>query len=127
MLDTTSYLIAWAIYMGAAVVLLALWWRLTRRRRGLLQILLRVLPAAWILVPIQSRVHDDWWMPALIVATLGTIADGWDVGAGGVAALILATLLALIAGFVGWWLQRRSAAGARPLARSEASTGAGQN
>ena len=111
MLDSTGYLIAWAVYMGATVVLLVLWWRLTRRRRGLLQILLRLVPAAWVLVPIPSAVHDNWWLPALIVATLGTVADGWEVGARGMTALVVATLVALLASVLGWWSQRgRSAA-----------------
>lgn len=114
MLDSTGYLIAWAVYMGATIALLILWWRLTRRRRGLLQILLRLLPAAWVLVPIPSAVHDNWWLPALIVATLGTVADGWGVGARGVAALVVATLVALVASVLGWWWQRRRSAATTP-------------
>ena len=107
MQDSISYLMAWAVYMGATVVLLILWWRLTRRRKGLLQILLRLLPAAWVLVPVSSVVHENWWVPALIVATLGTIADGWTLGSRGLAALLVATVVALVASLLGWLWQRR--------------------
>lgn len=119
MLDSTSYLIAWAVYMSAAVVLLILWWRLTRRRKGLLQILLRLLPAAWILAPVSSVVHENWWMPAVIVATLGVIADGWALGSRGLAALLVATLAALAGSLVGWlWQRRRHRASAAGVNRN---------
>lgn len=107
MLDSTGYLLAWSGYLGATLVILAWWWWLTRRRRGLWRILLRLLPAAWLLAPVLSASHEEWWMPALIVASLGTLVDGLEAGAPGLLALALASLLALALGLAIWSVQRR--------------------
>lgn len=108
MLDSAGYWIAWGVYWTAMLVVWLLWWRLTRHGKGLLWSLLRWLPVTWMLAPVASPVHEGWWMPALIVATLGTIADGPEMGRHGAVALIVATAVGLVVGLLTWWLQRRA-------------------
>ena len=66
-----DYAIAWLLYGGAALVLFAIWWRLTRSIpwRGLRE-LLRGMALVFLVVPAQVPAHPGMYAPAWAIAAL---------------------------------------------------------
>jgi len=75
-LGNSSYLIAWSVYLIAAVGLICVFWRMTRNlklrrtRRSL-----RALVAVVIFTPINIGVNSHWLAPAYLVG-----AYDWVLG-----------------------------------------------
>lgn len=106
---SSSYLIAWLWYLGATLVLAAVWWRWTRKLPPLWRNLARALPMAWALMPLSVTLGHERLAPAWLVTVFeGVLREEGDVVRGSVA-LLIATLLAVLAVAGTWWLERRRA------------------
>ena len=106
MIDQNDYALAWQVYLGVGVIALLLWLLLLRAYRltGLkLWALLAV--AALVLLPSHHPDVAGLWMPATIGALLSLMTGGIEsamasliiIGAGQIAALVLAITWTLIA------------------------------
>jgi len=68
MLEQNEYLVTWAVYYGAALGVLLVWWRMTKPIPWVpLKQLLRVLLAAAVLVPAPVDSQSIELAPALFV------------------------------------------------------------
>lgn len=68
MLEQNEYLVTWAVYYGAALGVLLVWWRMTKPIPWVpLKQLLRVLLAAAVLVPAPVDSQSAELAPALFV------------------------------------------------------------
>lgn len=68
MLEQNEYLVTWAVYYGAALGVLLVWWRMTKPIPWVpLKQLLRVLLAAVVLVPAPVDSQSVELAPALFV------------------------------------------------------------
>jgi hypothetical protein len=104
-----SYLIAWSWYLGATLVLIAVWWYWTRKLPTLWRNVLRALPAAWALMPLTVALDHERLAPAWLVMVFeGFLRDEGDLRRGGLT-LLLATVLALLMVAANWWLDKRRA------------------
>lgn len=62
MLEQNEYLVTWAVYYGAALGVLLVWWRMTKPIPWVpLKQLLRVLLAAAVLVPAPLTARASSW------------------------------------------------------------------
>lgn len=78
MLTTTNYLLAWAVYLLAAAGLLLVLFRLTRGWRPVaLRIVLRVVPAVWLLLPavVEPGAARETLAPAFMVLLFELTSD----------------------------------------------------
>ena len=104
---SSSYLIAWLWYLGATLVLIAVWWRWTRKLPTLWRNVSRALPAAWALMPLTVALGHERLAPAWLVTVFeGFLRDEGDLRRGGLT-LLLATVLALLMVAASWWLDKR--------------------
>ena len=74
-----NYWFFWTLYLAAAVVFTALFWRLTRFQHGIWRSYsLRAVAIAVIFTPWYSNPQDSIMAPALMVATSGCYNDWWQ-------------------------------------------------
>ena len=99
-----DHLIAWGLYFAAALTLLFIWWRLTRRWQRDTRFLLLALLAVVLLTPAPVPGHAVL-APALIFIVLGGVTGGAEVMAPVLVRLSLIGLLAvlLVAAEGVWW------------------------
>ena len=97
MAGEANYLLIWFVYLAASAVFLAVFWKFSALLGRLPAWLLRTLVAALVLTPALPRNEAEVAVPALMVATLDSIASGPDAAARGLAALATGLVFACIA------------------------------
>ena len=114
MLDYVEYIMTWAVYLVAAVGLMAVWWRLTRFIPWQTpKQVLRVVLAALILMPAPVIYGSADWAPALFVLLLEvTVAKEADTMRA-VPFLLYGLILGLLAlfadGLFRYWRNKKAA------------------
>ena len=113
MLDFAEYTITWAIYLLAALGLLAVWWRMTRVIPWVtVKQVLRVLVAAVILMPAPVVYGSTEWAPALFVLLLDiTVVKETDAMRAVpflLYGLILGFVVLLADGLFRYWRQKKA-------------------
>ncbi len=91
-----NYWLFWSLYLTAATLFFALFWRLTKFEKAIwTSYSLRAVAAAVIFTPWYSNPQDSLMAPALMVVTLDTITAGTEAAFRSVVPLVLALLFAL--------------------------------
>lgn len=105
MFSFEEYIIAWSVYLVSVIVLLAVFWQLTKRIPWLyVKEPLRLLAASLLLVPALVDGTNTFWAPAWIKGLLHLIFSGpegfWPIGKllliGVLATLIVYLLLSIV-------------------------------
>ena len=105
-----NYWFFWVLYLAAAVVFTALFWRLTRFQHGIWRSYsLRAVAIAVIFTPWYSNPQDSIMAPALMVATLDAITIGSSAAFRSVVPLVLATLCGLLVAGIMAFLKKKEA------------------
>ena len=103
-----NYWFFWALYLAAAVVFTALFWRLTRFQHGIWRSYsLRAVAIAVIFTPWYSNPQDSIMAPALMVATLDAITIGGSAAFRSFVPLVLAVLFGLLVAGIMAFLKKR--------------------
>lgn len=121
-MDANDYITAWLVYLGAALVLSVLGWRLLRRLRPReLGWLLQCWLLALLFTPWYVLEDQDILAPALIVFALDTITIAPVAGIRALTPLVLALLAGLLlAALLGVVYRIRRHGGPQPAAVVEA-------
>ena len=92
-----NYWFFWVLYLAAALIFTAIFWRLTRFERAIwASYSLRAVVIAVIFTPWYSNSQDSGMAPALMVAALDTITGGFEAAFRSFVPLILAVLFGLL-------------------------------
>lgn len=106
-----SMQLAWTVYIGGSIVLLALcWWATSSWKPVLLARLVRVWLMILLLVPAYADPENTWLAPAWLVTFFLAANDGFAAARDGYWPLYSAFALAtavLCAGALVQWLRRR--------------------
>lgn len=104
-----SYLIGWLIYLGAALVFLALTWLLTRKWPDRARLPVRMLLAALVLFPWRAGPEHPELAPAWMVALFdGLVQEDLSLWRAG-GPLLAVALLAAALGLAECWRAGRGA------------------
>ncbi|GJM12469.1 MAG: hypothetical protein DHS20C12_08720 [Pseudohongiella sp.] len=92
-----NYWFFWTLYLGAAAVFTAVFWRVTGFERAIWSSYsLRAIAIAIIFTPWYSNPQESVMAPALMVAALDAITGGLSAAFRSLVPLILALVLALL-------------------------------
>lgn len=114
----SDHLLAWAVYGVAAVVLLFMLWRFTRRWQWDTRWLLLALVTVLVATPSPVPGHE-LMAPAMIFLLLGGMTGGAEVIAPALVRLSLAGVLAIILVVIAGFWHRRNVRRARARAETE--------
>ena len=104
-----NYWFFWTLYLAAAVVFTAVFWRLTGFQYAIWRSYsLRAVALAVIFTPWYSNPQDSIMAPALMVATLDAITIGGSAAFRSFVPLILAILFALFVAGILSFLKKRT-------------------
>ena len=110
--DPAAYYIAWLVYLLAGVLFYALLWKLTASDKPrLLAYCLRGVMLAIMATPWYTGTEGMAMAPALMIVLMDAITVSGQAAVRAFIPLFLATLLALAAAVVSFFLRRRSRAG----------------
>ena len=124
MLTETSYHLAIACYIGAAVLaLLAMGWWLSRNWRPAWVSLVVLLGGVLLLTPAYPQEGVDTLAPALIVAAFQTLTDGFEAAEHAWRPLLLFGAAAVVASIVIGLLTRRKPVQPEEEAANEGAPG----
>ena len=92
-----NYWFFWALYLGAAVIITGIFWRVTRFERAIwASYSIRAVAIAVVFTPWYSNSQDSVMAPALMVAALDAMTGGIESAFRSFVPLVLAVLLALL-------------------------------
>ena len=92
-----NYWFFWALYLGAAVIITGIFWRVTRFERAIwASYSIRAVAIAVVFTPWYSNSQDSVMAPALMVAALDAMTGGIESVFRSFVPLVLAVLLALL-------------------------------
>lgn len=114
----SDHMLAWSVYGVAAVLLLFILWRFTRRWQWDTRWLVLALSAVLVLTPSPVPGHE-LLAPAMIFLALGGMTGGAEVIAPALVRLSLAGILAIILVVIAGFWHRRSQRRARQRAETE--------
>ena len=92
-----NYWFFWTLYLGAAVIITGIFWRVTRFERAIwASYSIRAVAIAVVFTPWYSNSQDSVMAPALMVAALDAMTGGIGSAFRSFVPLVLAVLLALL-------------------------------
>ena len=92
-----NYWFFWTLYLGAAVIITGIFWRVTRFERAIwASYSIRAVAIAVVFTPWYSNSQDSVMAPALMVAALDAMTGGIESAFRSFVPLVLAVLLALL-------------------------------
>jgi hypothetical protein len=92
-----NYWFFWTLYLGAAVIITGIFWRVTRFERAIwASYSIRAVAIAVVFTPWYSNSQDSVMAPALMVAALDAMTGGIESVFRSFVPLVLAVLLALL-------------------------------
>ena len=92
-----NYWFFWTLYLGAAVIITGIFWRVTRFERAIwASYSIRAVVIAVVFTPWYSNSQDSVMAPALMVAALDAMTGGIESAFRSFVPLVLAVLLALL-------------------------------
>jgi hypothetical protein len=92
-----NYWFFWTLYLGAAVIITGIFWRVTRFERAIwVSYSIRAVAIAVVFTPWYSNSQDSVMAPALMVAALDAMTGGIESAFRSFVPLVLAVLLALL-------------------------------
>ena len=92
-----NYWFFWTLYLGAAVIFIGIFWRITRFERAIwASYSLRAVAIAVAFTPWYSNSQDSVMAPALMVAALDVITGGFQAAFRSFVPLVLAVLSGLL-------------------------------
>jgi hypothetical protein len=92
-----NYWFFWTLYLGAAVIITGIFWRVTRFERAIwASYSIRAVAIAVVFTPWYSNSQDSVMAPALMVAALDAMTGGFESAFRSFVPLVLAVLLALL-------------------------------
>ena len=92
-----NYWFFWTLYLGAAVIITGIFWRVTRFERAIwVSYSIRAVAIAVVFTPWYSNSQDSVMAPALMVAALDAMTGGIESVFRSFVPLVLAVLLALL-------------------------------
>lgn len=92
-----NYWFFWTLYLGAAVIITGIFWRVTRFERAIwASYSIRAVVIAVVFTPWYSNSQDSVMAPALMVAALDAMTGGIGSAFRSFVPLVLAVLLALL-------------------------------
>ena len=92
-----NYWFFWTLYLGAAVIFIGIFWRITRFERAIwASYSLRAVAIAVAFTPWYSNSQDSVMAPALMVAALDAITGGFEAAFRSFVPLFLAVLFGLL-------------------------------
>jgi len=92
-----NYWFFWTLYLGAALVFIAVFWRITRFEKAVWSAYsLRAIAIATVLTPWYSNPQESVMAPALMVAALDAITGGFEAAFRSLVPLVLSIVFALL-------------------------------
>ena len=106
-----NYWFFWTLYLGAALVFIGIFWRVTRFERAIWSSYsLRAVAIAVVFTPWYSNSQESIMAPAIMVAALDAITGGSEAAFRSFVPLVLAIIFALLlAGVMSFIKKKRNA------------------